>query len=117
MACLLQVRAPSLSLRAKRSNLALARLAPWGLLRRARNDGLCLSVRLARRMGAFKAGGVADHSEAEARRVVEATGHRARLVEGYALDQRGAAVEVIDAELVGLHLHQHPGDAPGRIEA
>ena len=71
----------------------------------------------ARRAGGFQAGRVADHGKAQLRRVEQAARHRARLVQGDAADQRRAAVEVIDAELVELHLDEHRRDVPGRVEA
>src|SRR5690242_629924 len=72
---------------------------------------------LLRRAGRLDVGRIADHGEAERGRVEHLLRDSARLIQGDAADQPGAAVEIVDAELVLLHLHEDRGDVLRRVEA
>src|SRR3546814_8439198 len=61
--------------------------------------------------------GGADHDDGERVGLVELLGDALGLLQGHRLDVAVALFQVVDAEVLDLHAHEHAGDIVGAAEA
>src|SRR3546814_13918003 len=60
---------------------------------------------------------LADHDDGERVGLVELLGDALGLLQGHRLDVAVALFQVVDAEVLDLHAHEHAGDIVGAAEA